>query len=106
MLYDGECGFCRRSVEKWKKVTRERVAYEPYQTALARFPQVTEAQCRRAVQLIMPDDTVYSGAHAVFKSWALAGRRRWLLGLYERMPWWGRMAEGAYQWIARHRSKL
>lgn len=102
MLFDGDCGFCRRWIKKWAGTTGTKVRYEPYQEALARFPEVTEEQCRRSVQLILRDRSVFSGAHAVFKALALGGRSR-LLGLYERLPLFRRLSEGAYRLVARNR---
>lgn len=106
MLYDGDCGFCARWIERWKRKTGGAVAYEPYQAALARFPKVTEAACREAVQLIMPDGTVHQAAHAVLHALALAGRGRVLLWAYERLPPFAWLAEAAYQWVAHHRMWL
>jgi predicted DCC family thiol-disulfide oxidoreductase YuxK len=104
MLYDGDCAFCQRWIEKWRRMTGERVRYEPYQKALAEHPQVTEKQCRDAVQLILPEGAVYSGAHAVLKALALGGRCGGFLRSYEKFPWLGRIFEGGYQLVASHRS--
>ncbi len=103
MLFDGDCGFCRRWIRKWNKITGDRVRYAPYQQALAQFPQLTEQQCAAAVQLIMPDGTLFSGAHAVFRALDLGGRYRWLLRLYESRPLFAAVAERLYQLVAHHR---
>ncbi len=102
-MFDGDCGFCRRWIRKWNKLTADRVRYAPYQQALVQFPQLTEQQCAAAVQLVMPDGTVYSGACAVFRALHLGGRYRWLLRLYERRPLFAVLAERLYQFVARHR---
>jgi hypothetical protein len=49
---------------------------------------------------------VYSGAHAAFNAFALAGRYRLLLWLYERLPFFAWACEAFYQWVARHRKML
>jgi predicted DCC family thiol-disulfide oxidoreductase YuxK len=103
MLFDGDCGFCRRWVRKWNKLTGEQVRYAPYQRTVARYPQLTEHQCAAAVQLVMPDGTVCSGAHAVFRALDLGGRCRWLLRLYESRPLFAAVAERLYQLAARRR---
>jgi lipase maturation factor 1 len=103
MLFDGDCGFCRCWIRRWETLTGDRVRYVPYQQALARYPQVTEQQCAAAVQLILPDGTVFSGAHAVFRALDLAGRHRWLLRTYERCTLFARVTERFYQLVARHR---
>jgi predicted DCC family thiol-disulfide oxidoreductase YuxK len=107
MLWDGDCGFCRRWIEKWRKVTGSRVRYEPYQEVIDRYPQLTRSQCRKAVQLVMTDGTVFSGAHAVFKALSLAGKRHGVpLWLYENIPLFDRMSEAFYQFVSRNRSFL
>lgn len=106
MLFDGDCNFCRHWVGKWQKITGDKVAYAPYQEALESYRQVTKKQCEKAVQLILPGGEVYSGAHAAFKAFALAGRYRWLLWLYERLPFFAWASEAFYQWVSRHRKML
>jgi predicted DCC family thiol-disulfide oxidoreductase YuxK len=103
MLFDGDCGFCRRWIRRWREITRGAVRFVPYQEALASFPEVTEGQCEHAVQLIFPDHRVYSGAHAVFKVLTLGGGYSWALRLYERFPPFRWMAELLYGIVARHR---
>jgi predicted DCC family thiol-disulfide oxidoreductase YuxK len=103
MLYDGDCGFCSYWIRIWQKKTAGVVVYEPYRQALARFPGLREAQCRDAVQLILPDGTMISGAHAVLKAFDMAGRWKTLHWLYEHAPLFGRVSELIYQWIAHRR---
>ena len=31
LLYDGDCGFCRLWVSRWRGITGEHVDYEPFQ---------------------------------------------------------------------------
>ena len=78
MVYDGDCGFCRRWVARWKRTTAGRVEVEPYQTAQERFPEIPLAQFKRAVQLIDPDGSVSSGAEAVIRSLATVPYRKWM----------------------------
>ncbi|MFA6316483.1 MAG: DCC1-like thiol-disulfide oxidoreductase family protein [Elusimicrobiota bacterium] len=103
MLIDGDCRFCKDWIGKLRQLTAGRVDYAPYQEALASYPQVTEKQCREAVQLMMPDGSVYSGARAVFKALALSGRYSLLSRLYDDLPLFGRLAESFYQTVAHHR---
>ncbi len=105
MLYDGTCAFCLRAVKKWQKKTGAVIAYQPYQTSLPQFPQVSENACKKAVQLITPEGTVYTGAHAVFKAFDLSGNYRLLHALYHSVPLFGTISEAVYAWAARNRSK-
>ncbi|MFP4473451.1 MAG: thiol-disulfide oxidoreductase DCC family protein [Candidatus Omnitrophota bacterium] len=106
MLYDGDCAVCRRWIRRWQGLTGKRVEYQPYQQTIGRYPQLSREQCAHAVQLIRPDGTVVSGARAVLESLSSAGRWRWLLWMYERVPLFGRVCEWVYRLIARHRPLL
>jgi len=103
LLFDGDCAFCRSWVERWRQRTGGKVRYAPYQAELSAHPQLTEKQCEEAVQLVLPDGAVYSGARAVFKALALGGRRAWPLALYERVPLAGAFFELCYRFVAGHR---
>jgi predicted DCC family thiol-disulfide oxidoreductase YuxK len=103
MLWDGECGFCSHWIQRWEKTTGATVDYRPFQQALPDFPQVTEAECRHAVQLVLPNGKVYAGAHAVLKSLAVGGRARRLLSWYERSRIFHWLADSAYRFVAANR---
>jgi len=105
LVYDGDCHFCSLWVRRWQQLTGEAVAYLPSQDPriAAQFPEIPREQFAAAVQLIMPDGTVYSGAEAVFH--ALASHRlwRWPVQLYDRFPFLARLSERAYGFVAGHR---
>jgi predicted DCC family thiol-disulfide oxidoreductase YuxK len=105
MLYDGTCQFCLRAVRKWQENTGAKIAYQPYQTSLHKFPHVSEKACERAVQLITADGKVYAGAHAVFKAFDLAGKYKFLHACYHSAPFFDAISEAVYAWVARNRSK-
>ena len=94
--------FCRRWAQNWKKQTGERVQYEPYQKVLAQFPQISEEACQEAVHLVLPDGSVFRGAHAVFKLLALGEKFFWLRA-YEKFPFCAKTSEWAYRLVSRHR---
>jgi predicted DCC family thiol-disulfide oxidoreductase YuxK len=109
LVYDGDCGFCRTWVARWRRTVGPRVDYEEFQTAGARFPTIQRSRFRRALQLILPDGEVFEGAEAVFRTLALApGRprqRRWLT-VYQNVPGARPVFEWGYRWIADHRPLL
>ena len=104
LLFDGECGFCKRWIERWKSLTGGRVDYATAQEAGSRFPEITREDFRRSVQLVLPDGSVFGGAEAVFVSLSFAPRRRWLLSAYRNIPGFAAVAEVAYHVVARHRT--
>lgn len=103
MLYDGDCGFCKHWIRKWGMKTCDHVQYKPYQLALADYPQLTQKQCQEAIQLVMPDGLIFSGAHAVFKALDCGGSYGWLLWSYNHLPLFGQISEWVYRYVARHR---
>src|SRR6266567_2954148 len=107
LVYDGECGFCRRWIERWRVVTGDRVVYLTYQTPglLERLPSVTREAAAQAVQFVEPDGPVTHGAEAVFRALARVPRWRWLRAFY-RLPGAAAVSERLYRWVARHRALL
>ena len=71
----------------------------------ARFPQVDEAACLAAMQLVLPDGTVLSGADAVPELLRRIPRWRWVAGVFA-LPGLRPLARRVYAWIARNRMQL
>ena len=106
LIYDGDCGFCRRWIARWSRSTGERVRYLPYQRRglVGRLLVPTRA-ARMAVQLIEPDGRRYGGAVAVFRT-LLRSHSPWVrlaarAGLSRGIR---RVAEAVYRYVASHRS--
>jgi predicted DCC family thiol-disulfide oxidoreductase YuxK len=95
LIFDGDCGFCRRWIERWKRKTGDRVEYIAFQELGDRFPEISRERCKQSVQLIEPDGSVYEGAEAVFRSLG----RQWMY----RAPGVGPLSEWLYRLVARHR---
>lgn len=100
LLYDADCGFCRRQVRRWRRAIGDRVTFASYQAAAPAYPEIPRERLARAVHLIWPDGTVLSGAEAVFELLAL----RPLRALYRAFPPFAAISEWAYALVARHRS--
>lgn len=103
LLYDGDCGFCRRWIARWKSATGERVEYTPFQDVADQYPRITREQFESAVQLVLPDGSIHNGAEAVFRTLATAPGKRWLYFLYQYLPLFGPIARWFYRFVARHR---
>jgi lipase maturation factor 1 len=108
MVFDGDCRFCRRWIARWKNSTGDAVDYLPFQEEeiALRFPEIPRADLEEAVHLVLPDGTVFRGAHAVFRSLAEGGRHRWLARLYEKFPGFADATEMLYEEVALHRTFL
>lgn len=104
LVFDGDCGFCRLWIERWRRATGDRVEYVPSDRAGARFPQLSADDLAEAVHLVEPGGRVTRGAEAVFRAAACAGGwRRTGLALYERLPPFRAASESAYRLVAARR---
>jgi lipase maturation factor 1 len=104
MVFDGDCGFCRFWIERWKRRLGAGADFLPFQEAAPRFPEIPIEAFRRAVHLVLPDGTVSSGAEAVFRTLALGPRGGWGLRAYRLVPGLAALTEAIYAWIAGHRN--
>ncbi|NMO19597.1 DUF393 domain-containing protein [Pyxidicoccus fallax] len=104
VLFDGDCGFCRRWVARWQLSTEGRVRFEPGGWWHRLRYGIRAKDMRRAMQLVEPSGRVSQGAEAVFRalSWSphrgtrVAAR----LGL---LPGVLHVARGVYAVVARNR---
>jgi predicted DCC family thiol-disulfide oxidoreductase YuxK len=102
LVWDGDCGFCRRSVQHLRLRIGERLEFEPYQTAHARFPSIPVEAFREAVHLVETDGRVSRGAEAVFRAIACGGPAL-PLAAYRRLPGFASLSEWGYRQVASHR---
>jgi lipase maturation factor 1 len=103
LIFDGDCHFCRRWIERWNDLTVDAVEYAPFQEVARLFPEIPRESFERAVQLIETDGTVFNGAEAVFRSLGHKPGRKWMTWCYEHLPGFAVTAEAAYRLVARSR---
>lgn len=103
LVYDGDCGFCRYSVDYARRLTGERVEYVPYQQVGGDYPDITAEEFRRAIWWFGPDGECGHGAEAAFRTLATAPGRGAGLWWYRRVPGFAPVTEAAYRWVADHR---
>ena len=103
LLFDGDCGFCRMWVERFRQRTGEHVEYVAYQEAAARFPDIPRENLAHAIHLIEPDGHRSRAAEAAYRTLTY-GDCRWLMWCYRIIPGFKACSEAAYRQIARHRS--
>ena len=104
LVFDGDCGFCRFWVARWRHRSGDRVEYVPSDAAetVERVPSLQPDRLARAVHLIEPNGRVSAGAEAVFRLLAHGGSRI-PLTLYSRLPVVAAVSERAYALVASHR---
>jgi predicted DCC family thiol-disulfide oxidoreductase YuxK len=104
MIWDGECHFCKRWIERWREITAGKVDYVTYQQAAAQFPEIPVEQFNHAVAFIEPEGETFFAAEAVYRSMRYRPSQKWLAWSYEHVPGFAAISETAYKFIARHRS--
>ena len=103
LIWDGECHFCRRWIERWREITRSDVDYATSQESAERFPEIPREQFERSVIYIETDGVVFSGAEAVFRSLRCRPSKKWLAWSYEHVPGVATVSESVYKIIASNR---
>src|SRR6266540_3633907 len=103
MIWDGECHFCKRWIERWREITAGEVDYVTSREAANRFPEIPVEQFKRAVAFIEPDGKTFFAAEAVYRSLRCRSSRKWLAWSYDHIPGFATISELAYKCIARHR---
>ncbi|MCI0454035.1 MAG: lipase maturation factor family protein [Candidatus Dadabacteria bacterium] len=104
LIYDGDCGFCRRWIAHWQSLTGDRVEYAPFQEIASEFPEIPREEFATSVQLIEPSGKAFSGAEAVFRTLSYAPGKRWMLWMYEKIPGAAPISEWSYRLVAEHRT--
>jgi predicted DCC family thiol-disulfide oxidoreductase YuxK len=103
LIWDGECLFCRRWIERWRDMTAGKVDYATAQEVAEKFPEISREDFERSVVLIGPDGQTYCGAEAVYRSLGCRSSKRWLAWSYDHLPGFAQVSEFFYRIIARHR---
>ena len=103
LIWDGECLFCRRWIERWQEITGDEVDYVASQNAGHGFPEITPDQFERSLIFVESDGTVFCGAEAVFRSLRYRVSRKCLSWSYENVPGFAAVSESFYNIIASNR---
>ena len=105
VIYDGECDFCQASKD-WiaKRALSGRFEFISCQSdeRKRRFPSISTEQCMTAIQLVLEDGNVYSGAEAIPEILNRLEGWRWLEKIM-RWPLIKKASPLVYRWVARNR---
>lgn len=107
LIFDGNCGFCTRSVRLLKRLDRHRrVTALPFQQAgVPATHGLSSAQCASAAWAVTPDGQRHPGAGAINMVLAVVLGTRLPLWIYA-LPGIRQLQDRVYAWVARNRSKL
>jgi predicted DCC family thiol-disulfide oxidoreductase YuxK len=109
VVYDGQCGFCRRLLRAAVALdVRHRLQLHDatHRAAIAaRFPMLEGADLDHAMFAVTDDGAVYRGFFAVRRI-LRASPLTWLLLPIVHMPLSGRLGPRLYDWVARNRYRF
>src|SRR5438094_10240576 len=103
MIWDGECHFCQRWIERWREITAGEVEYAPYQEIADRFPEIPREQFQRSVVYIDKTGQVFVTAEAVYRSLRCRPSKKWLWLGYQPIPGFASVSECGYSFVPWHR---
>jgi Lipase maturation factor/DCC1-like thiol-disulfide oxidoreductase len=101
LVFDGDCGFCRYTVDYARALTGDRVEYRPYQEVFEEYPDLTRSNFEASIWLF-GDGSRRHGADAAYRALAIGGRRQ-LAWAYQHIPGFAALSEWAYSFVSRHR---
>ncbi len=107
LVYDGQCRFCVAQASRLARWAGGRVRIESFRDpgVLERYPGLTSERCEEALQLVLPDGRVASGAGAVARTLRL---RPILapIGLLYEVPPFRALLDWGYGVVARNRFRI
>lgn len=106
MLWDGDCGFCRRWILRWQRITGDRVDYHPHQARFNQFPEIPLSEFEQAVYFVDIDGSVASGAAAVLRALAEHPEHTRLYNWYQGNRAFAGLTEWLYRRVANNRTFL
>ena len=106
LIYDGDCGFCTRTVQWGQRHIARMTPAAPYQSSDLAALGLDEARCSVAVQYVTRGGEVRSAQDGVAATLLAAGRGWWVLGALLHVPGLHWLAGVLYRWVARNRHRL
>ncbi len=103
LIWDGDCHFCRRWIERWRTVTGDKVDYVASQEVGERFPEISRDEFQRSIVYIDANGDASFAAEAACRSLGCGPSRKWLAWSYDHVPGFAAIAEAGYKIIARNR---
>src|SRR5262245_10833141 len=100
-IFDGECGFCRGWVNRWRAAVGDAVEFRA--APEERFSEIDRSTYERASVFVDSDGSVFTGAEAVFRMLAYAPSKQHWLWVHQHLPGFRPISEWTYRSIARNR---
>jgi predicted DCC family thiol-disulfide oxidoreductase YuxK len=106
VIYDGDCGFCSRSVRFAQTRVAPNLVYLPSQKVNLADYGLTKADCEKALQFVSSDNQVVAAERAVIQILKQGNIGFRYLGLLMLLPGAKLLSKLGYQLVARNRGKL
>jgi predicted DCC family thiol-disulfide oxidoreductase YuxK len=103
LVWDGDCGFCKRSVLRVVRQVGDRIRYVTYQSVHEQFETIDEEDFQTSVYFIEPDGRAYRGAEAVYRAFSWRPKGSLLLRMYHDVPGFAGLSEWGYRRVANNR---
>ncbi len=108
VIFDGECGFCRRWIRlgkklDWFKKIDWRARLDP--DTPSEFPQVSKEESLNRIVSIRPDGKTYGGFRAM-RDIMLRLPVSFLPALFLYLPGAAWVGEPVYQWVSKNRHRF
>ena len=104
MVWDGECGFCKYWITRWQNFTKNKVLYEPYQTASLHFEDVEIHHFKEASRLIETDGRIFSGPRSAYRTFTYGSKWAFLDRWYENNSFFSKLSDKLYDQVAKNRN--
>jgi predicted DCC family thiol-disulfide oxidoreductase YuxK len=106
LIWDGDCGFCKYWMLWWRRLTGDKVQYEPYQKIAGDIKGIPTWAFQEAIRLVETDGKVYDGPHAAFQ--ALEYTEKWsgFSEKYHKRSFFRFVSDHGYAFIAKNRPAM
>ena len=106
LIFDGDCRFCRRSVDLLQSWAPRKIPVRPSQECGDAFPEISREAFQGAVQYLDRKGRLHSAARAVFQCMDEHDVAEWPLWVYEKVPGAAEMLEWGYRRAANNRGLI
>ncbi|GEQ87140.1 hypothetical protein ULMS_26480 [Patiriisocius marinistellae] len=104
LVWDGDCGFCKYWVIRWKLHTGISINYIPYQQIAHKFKDIPLKEFKKASRFIDTDGFIYSGPDSAYKTLSFKNGKSHLHNWYHKYKWFTWLSDFGYNTIAKNRS--
>lgn len=105
LIFDGDCAFCSSSARLLKKLTKNRIAIEPFQFLPLHDYDLNQELTSKAVYYVTKTEN-FVAARAIARA-LIDSRTPWAIaGFLMNLPVVVSFAELVYYWVAKNRHRL